>query len=109
MSGELQQQHGDVLIFRIASMPSGLQKRVPQGGRHVLAEGESTGHAHVITSLEDCDLYADENGVLYLDVRSPVELTHEEHATQTITPGAYRIGRVREIDPFEGEIREVRD
>ena len=109
MNEKLQQQHGDVLVFRLETLPRGLKRQPPQNGRHVLAEGEATGHAHAICDLENCDLYADENGTLYLEVRAEVDLTHEEHHTQTITPGAYRIGRVREVDPFADEIREVQD
>jgi len=103
------QQHGDVLVFRINALPQGLKRQAPKDGRIVLAEGEATGHAHVIAALEDCDLYADEDGILYLEVRAEVDLTHEEHATQTIAPGVYRVDRVREVDPFENEIHAVRD
>ncbi len=109
MKEKLTYQHGDVLAFRIEKIPSGVKTVVPKSGRHMLAEGEVTGHAHVICDLDNCDLYADENGTLYLEVRNAVDLTHEEHKTQTIEPGAYRIGRVQEIDPFAEEIRQVAD
>ena len=106
---KLTYQHGDVLCFRLEAMPKGLKSVPPKTHRHVLAEGEVTGHAHVICDLEHCDLYAGENEALYLEVRSAVNLTHEEHKTLTIEPGAYRIGRVREVDPFAEEIRRVSD
>ena len=105
----LVRQHGDVLLFKRDVLPDGLKRQQPKAGRLVLAEGEVTGHAHVIAALDDCDLYADEDGTLYLEVRAEVDLTHEEHATQTIAPGAYRVGRVREVDPFENEVKQVAD
>lgn len=33
----------------------------------------------------------------------------QEHGPVTLSPGVYRIGIVREIDPFEDKIRSVRD
>ena len=109
MTERLTNQHGDVLVFSIESLPAGLTKSKPKNGRWILAEGETTGHAHAICDLNHCDVYCGEDGTLYLSVKESVELTHEEHATQTIAPGNYRVGRVREVDPFEGEIRAVQD
>lgn len=109
MSEKLQVQHGDVLLFGAAKIPSSAKRQEPTNGRIVLAEGEATGHAHVICDLDSCDLYADENGTLYVEVKTPVALLHEEHATIIVQPGTYRVGRVREMDPFAEEIREVAD
>ena len=103
-----QQQHGDVLLLKVAAIPVGAKPRKPANGRCVLAEGEATGHAHVM----DCgtaEMFEAEDGTLYLSVKEPTELTHEEHATQTVEPGVYEIGRVVEVDPFEGEVRTVAD
>lgn len=109
MNEKLIHQHGDVLLFKLSCLPNGLQKVQPQNRKYILAEGEATGHAHVIPNLTKCDVYADSDGNLFLDVRSTVELRHEEHATQRVKRGTYRVGRVREIDPFSEEIERVRD
>lgn len=102
-------QHGDMLLYKVDHLPRDTLTRRASIKRHVLAEGEATGHAHAIEDLEGCDVYVDKSGVLYVDVYRPVQLTHEEHAAQTIQPGVYRVGRVREVDPFQDEIRAVRD
>jgi hypothetical protein len=102
-------QHGDVLLFKVNRVPNDAKRVASDGGRHVLAEGEATGHAHAIRDTAGSDLYVDSEGTLFLGVRTAVDLTHEEHATQTIEPGTYRVGRVREIDPFTEEIEEVKD
>lgn len=103
------QQHGDVTVTRMKSLPDGLKKIKPKNGRHVLAEGEVSGHAHAICDMENCDVFVAEDGTLYLSVKAPVELTHEEHKAQTIQPGTYKVGRVREADPFSDAVRQVRD
>ena len=108
MSEKLVYQQGDVLFFRIAALPAKRQT-VQAQGHHVLALGETTGHAHAIRDLEHCDLYCDENGMLYIENKTPVDVIHEEHKAITIQPGVYRIGRVQEIDPFTEEIRAVQD
>lgn len=103
------QQHGDVLINPISSLPKNLKKISPRGDRYILADGEATGHAHAIADIANSDLYQDSDGTLYLQCHKSVDLTHEEHHTQTIQPGIYEVGRVVEVDPFDEEIRKVQD
>ena len=78
----------------------------------VLVEGETTGHAHVITDpvdLENCDVYVDNYGNLYVEAKKSLKVSHEEHATIEIDEGIYRVRQVREYDHFAEEIRYVRD
>ncbi len=103
------QQHGDVLLSRVDAIPSKAKCVHPKGGRHILAEGETTMHHHAIADLSNCDVFSADDGTLYLSVKAPVELTHEEHKAQTIAPGNYKVGRVREADPFSEAVRQVRD
>lgn len=102
------QQHGDVLILRVDSVPQGAKKVEPTNGRLILAEGEATGHAHAVSVADGVELY-EKDGTLYLRNDVEATLTHEEHDTQTIAPGTYEVGGVVEVDPFEGEIRRVAD
>lgn len=102
-------QQGDVLMFRLKSLPKGLKELKPKGNRHVLAEGETTGHAHAIHDLDNCDVYVADDGSLFMAVKAPVNLVHEEHKTQTIEPGNYHVRKVREVDPFSDAIRSVQD
>lgn len=72
-----------------------------------LAEGEVTGHFHAATA-RTATLY-DDGGQIMLDAPKGTEVTHQEHGTITVPPGQYDRLIVREFDPFEEEIREVRD
>ena len=112
-------RQGDVLLVRLDEAPAaflaGTGRRLdPVGrehGRIVLAEGEATGHAHVIESedvellREDAQLLApDQPPALYLVVNgtAAVSLDHEEHASLEVLPGVYRVVRQREYrDPLE--------
>lgn len=99
---------GDVIVT-CCKMPVGLKKVLPKNGRFILAEGESTGHAHAI-DIRDAILWEDpKNKDLYLQALKDVTITHEEHAPSTIQPGTYKISIVREYDYFLEESRKVVD
>ncbi len=102
-------QQGDVLINPIydTTLLQNLKKVEKKPRGFVLAEGETTGHAHVID--EDVELYEDDNGDLYLRALKDAAVVHEEHATIEIPPGWYEIGIVQEVDPFTEQIRKVVD
>jgi hypothetical protein len=102
-------QQGDVLIEAVASIPDGAAPVAAVNGRIILAEGEHTGHAHAIADAPGITL-VEKDGTLYLRVDGvTATVVHEEHNAQTIPPGSYKIGRVREVDPFENAIRYVAD
>ncbi len=101
-------QQGDVLLKRRESLPSHTKKLKPKARGWVVAEGEATGHAHVL-EVPGVELREDDNGVVWVNVSEAAELRHEEHHAQTIAPGVYEVGIVREVDPFTEEIREVMD
>ena len=95
-------QQGDVLLKKVSKVQGKKLNHL------ILAEGEATGHCHVITK-GDAELY-DDNGTLYLKVFSDeAELTHQEHDVITIKKGEYEIDKVREYDHFAEEARLVRD
>ena len=105
--GKLYRQ-GDVLL--VATDMPGETKPVKRTKRGlVLAEGEATGHAHVIEAPEAELVTAAEAAELYLLVHGTetVALTHEEHATIDVPPGSYRVVGQREYSPQE--IRRVAD
>lgn len=104
----MQQQQGDVTIEYIAAMPAG-GRAVPAGPRgFVVAEGEHTGHAHVLDAEGVLEM-REVDGVLYARIASPVSLTHQEHHVQTLEPGIVRFGRVQEYDHFAEEARDIAD
>lgn len=100
-------QQGDVLGKPIAKLPKGCTRQQPSARGWVLAHGES-GHTHLIERIDGCCVY-EKDGTLYLSVQDPVALTHEEHHTQTIAPGSYEIGIVREYDYLQRMTRKVVD
>jgi hypothetical protein len=78
------------------------------------ALGEVTGHHHSAViekegGVPNLTLYEDGDGIFWCSVNRESEVTHQEHGTITLSPGNYRVGIVREYDPFEKEIRDVRD
>lgn len=102
-----QLQHGDVLLLKTETLPSGA-RRIMSKERIVLAEGEATGHAHTITPPDGAALF-EFNEQRYLEVFKNVQLKHQEHREIEIPPGTYEIGHVVEVDPFQSEIRKVLD
>lgn len=104
---------GDVLIERVPDVdPSGNVITAQAGGRHVLAEGEATGHFHAIRNhiafFRDDGLARDIPANLYIGhVRvgaEPAHIDHDEHSTITLPKGTYRVRRQRELDPSEARI-----
>lgn len=101
-------QQGDCILVSGVKIPSGAKSVSPGDRGFVLAEGEHTGHAHVIEATPEVEMF-EKDGTLYLKVAGDSILTHEEHHAQTVAPGTYEIRRVVEVDPFDNEIRTVAD
>lgn len=101
----MQYQHGDVTIEQVNEIPSGAKKQKVE--RIVLAEGEVTGHAHIVIT-PGVESYV-EDAMLYIKSLVPWEVNHEEHHTIEIPPGEYKIGRVREYDHLAEVERIVAD
>ena len=95
-------RHGDVQLIVVDSIPG---DAVSLGERKELAFGEVTGHAHRIDVGE---LFQTKNGELYLKVDNLGKLSHEEHTTQDIPKGCYRVGIKRQYSP-DGGWSNVRD
>ena len=101
-------QQGDVLFFEMEKLPEGVKER-KNNNRVVFAEGESTGHAHATALDEFIETFTDADDNLWAKLTGVKEVAHEEHGTVTLDPGIYKIGIVREIDPYSDEIRQVAD
>lgn len=107
-------QQGDVNIESISTLPAGLKVKAKDvtRGKFVLAYGEHTGHAHVITPIEEdtnVELFEDDNGVLYLKSDKDVTVKHEEHKPVTIPAGLHAIDIVREQNHLKNAMERVRD
>jgi len=101
-------QQGDVLLNSVSEIPVTAKKVKPAARGYVLAEGEATGHAHTLEALETCQMFSD-GASLFLSIAVPQKVRHEEHKEVELPAGKYRIGIVREVDPFADEIRKVQD
>lgn len=93
-------QHGDVLIKEVKSIPAKATRVQRREGKIVVAEGEATGHHHMIASKAADMFFVTREGkrVLYLEVSEPVVITHEEHRAMPIPAGKYIITQVREYN-----------
>ncbi len=101
-----QYRQGDVLVTPIATIPASATE-VRGKKRVVLADGEMTGHQHAIDySARQMQVFAD-GSQLYLRVKSPVVLTHQEHSPATLAPGDYIV--VRQVEVWLDEVRQVAD
>lgn len=98
-----QVRQGDVLVMS-SEIPSGA-RCVTGRRRIVLAEGEVSGHYH--TMSRKTSEHHEHEGVMYLRVNEPTDLTHQEHGTITIEPGEYLVRR--QVEEWMDEVRQVAD
>lgn len=101
-------RQGDVLLVKIEAPPPDVKTVMRERGRLVLAHGEVTGHAHVVTDPDAQLVTREEAEELFLLVYGDeVALEHEEHDTILLPFGAYRVIRQREYSP--DSVRYVAD
>lgn len=120
-----QYRQGDLLIERVkdAEAPPGSKRALSI----VLAEGEATGHHHVLRAGEEPDAadWWKENGperqtatvptfnwwqegeAQFFALAEPARVSHEEHGAIQLGGGTHRVIRQREYTPTE--IRRVAD
>ena len=102
-----QLRQGDVLLQPVDRLPDGLEEIT---GPVILARGEATGHAHVIT-LPETERhkvrYWNGGAERYIQALERVTVTHEEHAPIVLEPGIYKQGF--QVEDFGTEVRRVKD
>lgn len=101
-----QLQQGDVTFNRVNEVPNGAKKVKRDKCGYIMAEGEQTGHAHIIDAPIG---FFEKDGVLFVDTKESVEVKHEEHGAVTLEPGIWQIGQVREWDYLAEMERTVVD
>lgn len=99
---------GDVVLDPVSMVPEG-ELVEPKERGYVLAEGEVTGHAHVIEEIKSVTMVKTKDGHVYLTVKEQVPLKHEEHHIVIIEPGQYEVRKQLEFDHFSRVTREVLD
>ena len=98
-------QQGDCLIIRTDAIPVGAESK-GEVARYVVAEGEHTGHAHVLDRPASIFKH---NETMFFTIKEPTEITHQEHKALTIPPGTWQIERVKEYDYLSEMTRNVQD
>ena len=101
-------RHGDLLIQRIDSFEGDLETFE----KVVLAEGEHTGHKHLLSKLDENARieFADFVDHMIFKVEGGnVQLVHEEHKQIIFEPGIYKVTYEQEYDYFNEEIQKVLD
>jgi hypothetical protein len=89
-------RHGDLLIQPVQTPPDGGKKR----NNTVLLAGEVSGHHHRLSGGAVYDLpdAAAPFQIGYFTLEDEEKLTHEEHGTIVLPPGAYKFYSQREYD-----------
>lgn len=103
---------GDLLIERVSDLGEPTGSPAVGVSSVVLAEGERTGHSHVlegkIVFFRDDGLAIDVPRALYVGhakvVDGTARISHQEHGPVTLPPGTYRIRRQREFDPKDARL-----
>jgi hypothetical protein len=96
-------RQGDVLLRKVPSIP----KTAIPTSTNVIAEGEISGHQHVLKGSHQVFEMHDKQ--LYLEAKQDVILKHEDHNTLTLPSGCYIIESQRRYDPFEDVEEKVVD
>ncbi len=100
-------RHGDLSFHPIKKIVGKLQKH---SGSFVLAEGEATGHNHIITKERGTmNIYKDVQGNLVLEIDGRALLTHPEHKTIEFKTGTFKVVHEREYNHFSHSIHKVVD
>jgi len=103
-------RQGDVMLRKVAELPSGAVKKDSPNGEVVLALGERTGHKHRTENAEAVEYtMQDAEDVVrrFLSVAGGAQVRHEEHATVNLPAGIYEV--IQQVDYSPGAIRNVAD
>ena len=92
-----------MLLRKVPSIP----KTAIPTSTNVIAEGEISGHQHVLKGSHQVFETLDKQ--LYLEAKQDVILKHEDHNTLTLPSGCYIIESQRKYDPFEDVEEKVVD
>lgn len=88
-------RHGDVLVQRVAAVPTSARRRPGQ----VLVRGEATGHSHRIGEAGAAVVYETVDD-MFLEITAALgTLVHEEHGPIQLPQGVYRVWTQREYTP----------
>jgi hypothetical protein len=96
-------RQGDVLIIPLSEFPAKVQNLQPVTNL-IVAHGEATGHMHTVVGEALVEEHGDD---IFFEVKSPTQLTHQEHDAIALAPGKYR--KVHQKEHIPGSFRRVAD
>lgn len=96
-------RQGEVMLIRINEFPKKLKEK-----DKILAYGEITNHKHRFETNQ-VQVFADESGQQFVQVKKPSQLIHEEHQALEIPKGNYKVVLQREFDMVENFAKQVLD
>lgn len=101
-------RHGDLSFHPIKETKGEVVKH---NGSFIAAEGETTGHKHLVTVKDKSDLVIkkDGEGNYYFELLADGKISHEEHRTIALPKGKYKMVHEREMDWFSLSTRRVID
>ena len=101
-------RHGDLILNKVEVDISTMKKIASK--QFVLAEGETTGHKHVVTAdVGTVDIYKNTAGEIFLVIDGKAVVTHEEHNKIELPSGTYKLGHQQEYDYFALSTIKVQD
>lgn len=101
-------RHGD-LTLKSVKLDKSIVKLIGKFKKFVLAEGETTGHKHLLESKTAFNVYQNDKGQYILEMEGKSELTHEEHNKIELMPDLYILGNEQEYNYFEEQSQRVQD
>lgn len=109
----LERRQGDVgLIKMIGGLPANAKRDEKEDKRGVvLAEGEATGHYHVVEDKEAVEVFRNENDEMLLKVIKDTQLRHigDDHSPVSLKAGdVYRV-KIQQEMSLHGYIQNVAD
>ena len=106
-----QKYQGDISLLSGSEIEKAAQNKkfAPLKGQIVIAEGEATGHKHLLVADPQAkiEIAQDENGYFIRVLKGSAVLTHDIHDTLTLPVGTHFLGRQWEYDEIKE--RPVRD
>ena len=116
MQREIIGAQGEITIFRISGLPSGLRpaNELDKHGRPIISHSES-GHHHVLDRPAPVFEAAEPPAgmrILYALLDAPAALVQDAgvpHAPHALDAGTYEFRIAREFDPFTQQARMVAD
>ncbi len=102
-------RQGDIIIKKANNLPLKAEV-ISRDSQFVLAEGEATGHKHLLVAKPNTmEVLIDDQGRYYLKLSNSVDLVHSEHKTIVLPKGIYKVEYEQEYDYFLKEIKRVLD